>query len=220
MPKKAPLHRSVMDELFPPRQSKSQERKIQILEAAIKSYTTDGVEKTTPGRIAELCKISRPLVLHYFPDSGMLFEVVVKYIRARFQELAIQAIQAKTAPTEQLTAYVDSTFEWAETSPRHAKVWLLFFYYCSIQPKHHALHSELVSMGHQRIQALLEQGCQEGEFKCGNPRVAAKMIQVAISGALLAVLTETSPIMPRQLRAETLRVCLAQAGAKRGATKG
>lgn len=213
MPRRSPLYDSILDSLFPPTHSASTGRKAQILEAAIKSYVRNGVEKTTPGRIAQICKVSRPLVLHYFPNRQELFDYVVRYIRARFQQIAIEAIQKASTPRQQLEAYVDSTFDWIRLYPEHAKVWLLFFYYCSIERKRLQMHSELTEMGRSRIQALLEMGTKSGDFACHEPGLVAKMIQVAISGALLSVLTEASVVPPEKIRTETLRLCFHLAGA-------
>ncbi len=193
--------------------TKGQNRQVQIIEAAIKNFASVGIENTTPAKIAKTCKISRPLVLHYFKDVESIFFVAIKLIRAEFQQLAIEAIEKHKTPTDQLKAYAHSTLDWVEQKPDHVKVWLLFFYYCGLRREYKALNTELVNMGHDRIAALLELGLASKEFKFKDSQITAKAIQNVITGAVLCAMTEAHSPRLKNLRAETARICLVLAGA-------
>jgi AcrR family transcriptional regulator len=194
--------------------TKGQLRQAQILEAAIKNFATVGVENTTPDKIAKTCKISRPLVLHYFKDVEEIFQIAVKVIRAEFQRLAVVAIEKETNPTGRLKAYVHSSLDWVEKRPLHVKVWLLFFYRCGLRDADRKLNSELVNMGHDRIAALLEQGKELGVFHYEDATSTAKMIQNVITGALICHMTEVQSPRLATVRAETTRTCFLLAGVK------
>ncbi len=170
--------------------SRAQRRVVQILEGTIRTYLKYGIESTTYERIARTCQVSRPLIQHYFRDKSELFEMVAKYIRVLFQQIAIEAIRREDNYTQQLAGYVGSLFTWIEEYPRHAKVWGLVFYYAAVNPRIRALHTELAQMGHDRITALLEAGAMAGEFAPGEFRKRAKMIQTLYTGGFIMVTSE------------------------------
>jgi AcrR family transcriptional regulator len=200
--------------LFPLEPSESQRRQVEIAEAAIRIYVREGVERATFERIARESGCSRPLVMHYFPERDSIFQLAARYVRASFQALAVEAIRAEATPVGQLRAYTLSTFDWVEKSPDHAKVWMLFFYYCGIRKEYRDLNTDLVRMGHDRIAALLARGKDQGVFACEDPVMAAKQVQLLISGAVVAAITERVPGSMRKLRELTVQGCLALAGAR------
>lgn len=170
--------------------SKAQKRQFAIIEAAIKCYASVGVDRTTFDRIAQVGKMSRPIIQHYFKDKHEIFLRAVKYIRANFQQLAVDAILSKTNPKDQLEAYIRCTFDWIEDYSHHMKVWLLYFYYCGFDSELKELNTELVEMGTKRIAALIETGNEAGIFRSKSPAEHARLIQVNITGALISASTE------------------------------
>lgn len=198
-------------ELFGFRPSLAQKRTIQIIEGAIKSYASVGVENTTYDRIAKICKISRPLVQHYFEDKESLFEMVATYIRSHFQQIAIQAIKTETEPSKQLAAYIHSTFFWIKKFPHHACVWQLIFYYCHLNPKLRDLNTQVVDMGTERIASLLTMGKSQNIFSCKDVRATAQLIQIVITGSLLKATTENMKSEIDAFAEETTSTCLALA---------
>lgn len=180
----------ILRQLVEPKLSAGDRRMIKLVDGAAECYGKYGFEGATMERIAKTCGVTRPLLSHYFKDKRELFLLVVKRIRLEFQHLAVDAIQSESTPSAKLNAYVASTFDWIEKRPIHARVWLLYFYDCSTDKHAHALHSDLVAMGHARITALLQSGVETKEFKDGDLSWKAKLIQMIITGALVGVLTE------------------------------
>ena len=205
---KSALSRTLVDELIPRRIGKGEQRKIDIAEAAIHLIATKGVEGTTFELIAKRCGISRPLVVHYFPERLELFEFAVKIIRMQFQELAVQAISRGRDAPGKLEAYVDSTFDWIERFPDHVRVWSVFFHYCAVHKKFRLINTELATIGHERIMALLEAGNKEKCFAAKGLPATAKAIQSVITGALVCLITEELPISHEILKLKTRAICL------------
>ena len=77
MPKapKSAVHFTIGKGLFDDAPSKSQRTQIRIAEAAVKLYAKLGAQATIFEKIAEAAKVSRPLILRYFPtyQSLLLF---------------------------------------------------------------------------------------------------------------------------------------------------
>lgn len=186
--------------------SKSQQTQIRIMDGAIRAFVKYGLEKSSYQKIAKHSSCSYALVKHYYPDRHALFGATMRYIRFRFQKLAVEAIQNETDPKAQLLAYVASTFEWIREFRDHAQVWLLFFFMCGSHKRYRQLNSEMVNMGHQRITALLKHGGETGDFSRRADQSTAKTIQVTITGALVAAVTED--IDPNALEKEIQSLCL------------
>jgi AcrR family transcriptional regulator len=194
--------------IFPLEADKAQRRKIQIVEAAIKNYVSLGVEKTTFESIAKTCRISRPLIVHYFRDKQEIYELAIRFIRANLQQLAIAEINRHESPSDQLKGYVKSVFNWAEKWPEHAKVWLLFYYNASIRENDLRAHTELAEMGHKRIQAIIITGKRDRSFRCADIEITAKMIQTQITGGFVTFLAEDGDFSRKRLVASTIDTCM------------
>jgi AcrR family transcriptional regulator len=181
---------AVYADLFRTVPTRAHQRIVQILEGTIRTYLKWGIDSTTYDRIARECRVSRPLIQHYFSDKTELFEMVAKYIRVIFQQIAIDAIRQEQTCREQLAGYVGSLFTWIERYPHHAKVWTLVFFFAAVNPRIRALHTELAKMGHDRAIALLRAGVATGEFAPGELPRRAKMIQTLYTGGFVMVTAE------------------------------
>lgn len=180
----------------------SESRMIQIIEAAIECFATLGVEESTYAVIAKKARISRPLVHHYFPDFEDLWVLVIKYIRTHYQELVIAEIKSEKSAKDQLRAYIRSALDWTITHPKHFSIWMLFFYRTTYSKTDLELNSELTSLGHERIEGLIRIGIEEKSFKCSNPKLIAKKIQILITGAIITLGTEKPFISLEEMKQE------------------
>ena len=208
------IQENIYHTLFPQRLGAAEKRKLKIIEAAIKTYCRLGFAKTRVGDIAKTAKVSRPLILHHFGDEEALFQFVIKYIRANLQLFAIQEIEKGETLPEKLKLYLQSTIRWLEEYPEHMKVWLYFFHRCSVHKKDLTMHSDLVSMGHERIQQMIQLGIESDDFQCDDPALAAKMIQMNITGTLVCMVTEKNPFSNQAMEEQLLRNCFAFLSAK------
>jgi AcrR family transcriptional regulator len=191
---------------------RSKRRMLAVIEAAIQVYSTKGVEHSTYEMIAETAGVSRTVVLHYFKDKEDLFLMAVKYIRVNFQDLAIQEFKKHSDPVNMLSGYVRCIFIWLKKFPKHCKTWMFYLYLCSKNRKERNLNTELVSVGHLRIQALIELGISKNRFTCSNPQITAKMIQTLMSGIFITFLAENETLDLRALETELVYQCLAMVG--------
>ncbi len=201
------IGRTIYEDLFGIVPSKSQQRMVEIAEATIKTYVKLGVDAATYEKIAKTAKVSRPLILHYFPDYDTLFLFVARYIRATFQNYVLTRVAQQATPDKQLRAYVESCFEWSHECASHAKVWGLFYFYCAIKPKFEALNTDLVKMGAERLSILIEYGNKSAHFKCKNPAKAARQIQIHITGAMTSLITESRDFNA-DLKGSTVDLCM------------
>jgi len=206
-------------QLFVLEPTKSQKRRIQIVETAIECFSKYGFENTTYEKIAAACKVTRPLIIHYFPEKDSLLQMTITYIRANLQNFAVAALMKETTTEGQLRAYVESTFDWVKDFPAHAQTWLLFYYNASIRPDMKELNSKLVNTGHERIFALLQKAHAERKTPRAPTMEQAKMIQNLITGSLHSILTEKSLLSQTAIRRATIETVAELAGLKPAKSK-
>lgn len=199
------------DDIFPRTPTKSEKRKLQLLEQTITEIAEFGIDQLTHESLAKACRVSRPLVHHYFPDREELIHLAIRAVRARFQKLCIDEIRKHTEPARQFEAYLLAVCHWADTSPKDVRVWLLFYYYCGTREEYQKLNTELVEQGEERIQAMM---------KAGNTRISAqeattkaKLVQNLVTGYFISSVTEAhSPNIRRKLIADTVNLALELSG--------
>lgn len=184
------LRDSVLLELFPRGLSKSEQTKANIIEATITSICSIGIHQTTYESVAVRADVTKQLVKRYFPDKDEMFDTSVKYIRAIFQKLAIDAMENKNSITAKFQSYLRSCFAWAKLYPEHVQVWLLFYHYAATFKKYRAMHTDWTVMGQKRIAHLIQLGIEEQVFNCPNPSDAARYVQSIITGGIVAWITE------------------------------
>ncbi len=206
--KSSAVSKTIYQELFPKKLSKSDKRKIEIIEGAIRAYAIVDFNSVSFDDIAKPAKTSRKLVQHYFPEKQELFETSMKLIRAQFQVQAVEAISKAQSPLDQFKEYVRSTFYWAKNQPQHAKAWMLFFMVCSQTPKFKKMHLELTKMGEQRIIAVISSLKLKRTLELNEASYIAKTIQRLITGGLIEVCTEAHVEDIELVQEQVLRACL------------
>lgn len=186
---------------------------MKILEGAIRCYSSVGITKSTPEKIAQESGVSRPLVLHYFKDSDEIFEKSMEYIRMQFQSLVVESIANKRSPSTILKAYTEACFDWVEQRKSHAQLWALFFYYCTLKNSMKEAHSHWVQIGESRISLIIEQGKKEKEFTCHSSNILAKQIQNLITGTLTCLMTENlSPQKSKEIKDQAIKLIFLMLG--------
>jgi AcrR family transcriptional regulator len=181
---------SVFD-LFTAEASKSQLQKMRIIEVAIESFAEEGIEKTTYSFLAKKCDISRSLIHHYFPTIDSMFSLAALYVRHTIIRLATEAMsQAPADPRLQLKAYIEGQFKWVGVFPAQTRFWMLFYFQSSRGGKARQENSELVALGHRRIQQLILSGKEKGYWHFRDLEATAKTVQLLITGGIISCITE------------------------------
>ena len=194
-------------DLFGNTPSRKEIRLIQIIETSLKLFAKHGYDETNLKQIAKKCKITRPLLNHYFSSKDELFILVCKYIRIEYQKYVVaEMVRAKT-PTETLKAYVRSATKWGLEFPDRMSLWLIFFHKCHIYEDYKELNTQLTQTGLARIKAMLEAGVAANEMSLKNIPQVAQKIQLMIAATLISNATENLSEAEQNSR---LEMCLLQ----------
>jgi AcrR family transcriptional regulator len=84
--------------------SSSDERRQQVIEAAVKEFAANGFHATSTGAIAKRAGISQPYIYALFPSKTELFLEVDRYVVDRIRRAFLDAVRGKSTTEERLEA--------------------------------------------------------------------------------------------------------------------
>jgi AcrR family transcriptional regulator len=91
--------------------STSEERREQVIDAAVKEFAANGFHATSTGAIATRAGISQPYIYALFPNKHELFLAVHRHVVDRIRRAFLEAARGGADPEERLTsmghAYVE-----------------------------------------------------------------------------------------------------------------
>jgi AcrR family transcriptional regulator len=82
----------------------SDERRQQVIEAAVKEFAANGFHATSTGAIAKRAGISQPYIYALFPSKTELFLEVDRYVVDRIRRAFLDAVRGKSTTEERLEA--------------------------------------------------------------------------------------------------------------------
>jgi AcrR family transcriptional regulator len=88
----------------PGTRSSSDERREQVIQAAVKEFAANGFHGTSTGTIAKRAGISQPYIYALFPNKRELFLAVDRYVVERIRRAFLEAVRGHSTPAERLEA--------------------------------------------------------------------------------------------------------------------
>lgn len=166
-------------------------RALGIVEAAIQCLARRGFGRVTVAMVAREAGVSRALVAYYFRSVEDVQDCAVKYIRLIYQRTVVDALGAKNSPREMLLAHVRACLEWTLHMRSHAIVWISYLHLCGRDSRRRKLNTLAVAVGTERLEALVRLGVEHGSFGPQDTKMAARSIQILITGAVISMCSET-----------------------------
>ncbi len=153
-------------------------RRAQIVACAIEIIATLGYSQASLTRIAEKAGISKGVVLYYFKNKEALIEQVVFEVYTAAAEAIAPQIVAQPSAALKLQVYIRSSLEYIRT---HRQQMIALIEVVSHHPSGgDRFRGEIQEPSIRALQALLEKGQQEGDFRTFDPLVMAVTIRRAI----------------------------------------
>src|SRR6187551_126568 len=84
--------------------SSSDERRAEVIEAAVKEFAANGFHATSTTAIAERAGISQPYIYALFPNKHELFLAVDRHVVDRIRRAFLEAARGKDTTEERLEA--------------------------------------------------------------------------------------------------------------------
>ncbi len=175
-------------------------RKKAIVEATVSILANQGVQNLTFEAIGKSCRIGKSHVAYHFPSLEELLTTCVSYVYSVGQKIVSDFIVEEKQSAKLLQAYIKGTFHWVEIHPEHASIAALLLYLATWDKQYRDIHSEIKSVGRDRIVALLH----ESTGKTLKSHLAlADTIQSLLMGKILYFSSTKNRHEFRQVKVET-----------------
>jgi AcrR family transcriptional regulator len=157
MSKTAPERRkeSLFRQIAPSELKKGELRKLEIVEAAIDCLSRYGWIRTNYETVGQACNMKRPHVAYHFPQWDNLISASLKYVYATGQAIVSDYLREAEGPKDQLQAYIEGTFHWLHSHPKHAAAVSLLWHLASFDKKYRKISTEMKKVGVDRLDAIL-----------------------------------------------------------------
>ncbi|MER7715680.1 TetR family transcriptional regulator C-terminal domain-containing protein [Streptomyces flaveolus] len=155
-------------------------RRAEIVAAAAGVALTEGLECITLRRIAEELDVRPGLISHYFPAvEDLVAEAYGDAVSAELDEL-LPVDRADTTATQHLARFFTRTS--GEAFDDISRLWLNARHLSRYRPALRARVAVQEAAWRDRLEALVREGVELGEFRTGDPMVAAIQILVVLDG--------------------------------------
>ena len=112
---------------MPMRRREPEDRKVQLLKAALAALAETGIEQFTMAEVARRADVSPALVVHYFGDRDKLIEATFRQLVERVTTLPMKALAQGEEPEDRLRAFVIAHLDPGELSSESSRAWLSFW---------------------------------------------------------------------------------------------
>ena len=165
-----------------PRPDVSEERRAQIIQAALACYARQGYVNTTMDDIVAESGLSKGAIYWYFGSKDDLFQAAITSV---FEGVAVESMGAMTAcetSAERLRAGAKSMVALCRDIEGHFALIVEFWAQSEHRDKVIGFWAEMLTQYQQMIAAIFEEGVRTGEFKPVDAGALTWMIMAAYDG--------------------------------------
>ncbi|MEZ2126957.1 MULTISPECIES: TetR/AcrR family transcriptional regulator [unclassified Sinorhizobium] len=161
------------------------QRPLQILDAAFEEFTKKGFAATRVEDIADRVGVTKGTVYVYFETKEKLFESMIEYISAPFQETLRNYPGGSGDPAKELETFLGFLFDHLVDDRKMRE---LFRFVVAEGPKFPELmdrhHEDFMEPVFSRIDDILDNGVTQKKFRA-KPAELAKIVMSPIAGMLV-----------------------------------
>ncbi|MEV8587295.1 TetR family transcriptional regulator C-terminal domain-containing protein [Streptomyces sp. NPDC051180] len=155
-------------------------RRAEIVETAARIALTEGLECVTLRRVADELAVRPGLISHYFPSAEELVAEAFSVAATGELDALLPAERPHGTPTQYLARYF--TLSAGEEYDDISRLWINARHLSRYRPllRDRVAEQELASDG--RLEAVIREGVERGEFRTDDPRAAAIQMLVVLDG--------------------------------------
>jgi len=175
-----------------------EDKKREIIEAAIKRFSHFGIAKTTLSEIADDLQISKANLYYYFQDKWTLLETIVEVLMEETGGRIEEIFQHYKGVTQQLQRILEIKFILMEKyklltlNLNDANV----MYSRVLDPKFRKISAKVFEMECSMVKQVLEQGIKSGELETIDVLKTSKLYVTTIRGLCVSgIYANPSPIV-------------------------
>lgn len=180
-----------------------------IIDAAIKCVGSYGLHQTTFQKIADISKMSQPLVMHYFKKKEDVFPKLWNHVYQTALDKTSTNLNIQKNPVDKIKEYILVSWEIFNSDESLTKIYLQLFALSAFDDHLKSINTQVKRTAINRIAGIIIEGQTQGIFsKQINPFHHAKIIHIAISGFILNGISENNEFQYSELLAEFTELVL------------
>jgi AcrR family transcriptional regulator len=165
-----------------PRPDVSEERRAQIIEAALACFTRLGYVNTTMDEIAAESGLSKGAIYWYFDSKDDLFQATAKSVLERVVETSLAAIIGCETATERLRVGAACMVDVCREIEGYFALVVEFWTQSEQRDGATQFWADTIREYREAVAAVLESGIESGEFKSVDTEALSWMIMAAYDG--------------------------------------
>lgn len=192
---------------IPKRAEERTDKRTRILEAALVIFSRKGYYPAKVEEIAEQAGVGKGTVYEYFPSKLILFQEMFLMVMDRYRQQLSTALE-EDAP---IRTRIRDMFEMHLRFVVENREFTLVTFY-EIGGWDEELLAWMYDMRRQKIdylKALYQEGVTRGEFRQGNPALAASVLASLLHGMVDPVILDNEPCEPAAWADETAEMFFA-----------
>lgn len=155
-------------------------RRAEIVETAARVALTEGLECVTLRRIAEELAVRPGLISHYFPSAEELVAEAFAVASTGELDSLLPAERPHGTPAQYLARYF--ALSAGEAYDDISRLWINARHLSRYRPVLRDRVAEQERASDDRLEGLIREGVERGEFRTDEPRTAAIQILVVLDG--------------------------------------
>jgi len=179
------------------------ERRAEILRAALHVFARRGLEATRIADIAEAAQMSHGLIYRYFPSKEAAFIALVERAVRGALEVTEQALAGEAPPGERLSRLVQTMLDGIRTEPEYPLIIVHAYAAGSMPAEAGSLLESYGARTHRNVARLIRQAQAAGQVRPGDVDELATLLLATIQGLAVDRL-ETHTRRRRFPRAQTV----------------
>jgi AcrR family transcriptional regulator len=162
-----------------------EEKRRQILEAALREFARRGFSRTKMDDVARAAGIGKGTVYEYFTNKDELFFALYEHVRTTFHDTIYRNAERQETAAKALAVFIGDTIsalnEWRE----FGTVLLDFWSEHRRARSKHLRFGDVYEFSRKKIAGFIRKGIRSGEFRNIDPKAGAASIIAVLDGLLL-----------------------------------
>ena len=163
-------------------QNLQEQRKKQILSAALQVLSEKGYEQSRMDDIVDQSELSKGAIYWYYKSKEEVYLSLVDYWFSQYSAGVIEAMQEKKLASAKLKALFDFFLDQFKMNSSVFKVLVEFWRLAGISTNFNLKLQKVYSEFLDYVIYIIKSGVSNGEFKNVNPRITALSIVINIEG--------------------------------------
>ncbi|MCA9884693.1 MAG: TetR/AcrR family transcriptional regulator [Anaerolineae bacterium] len=168
-----------------PRPDVSEERKAQILQAALELFSQVGYEAASMNDLASKCDLSKAAIYHYFDSKDAILIALTEQVFQADTDALLALEQSPLPAEDRLRAYLQTLVEEiTKLKPLHG-MFMEFYSQAARTPVIRGHLQRYYDQYERTLTAIFQQGIDRGEFRPHDVQQTTEALMVGIEGAIV-----------------------------------